>query len=83
MDLAAWLQYLRRRRAIRALLGRVLISFAALQVIDPLLRALDPPRNPAVSGFELGIPRSIGRIGNPRTLTGVRRRHQGLSTPGR
>ena len=40
MDLAAWFQELRRRRVIRALLGWGLLSFAVLQVIEPLQHAL-------------------------------------------
>ena len=40
MDLAAWFQELRRRRVIRALLGWGLLSFAILQVVEPLQHAL-------------------------------------------
>jgi TolB-like protein/tetratricopeptide (TPR) repeat protein len=41
VDLAAWFQELRRRRVIRALLGWGLLSFAVLQVIEPVMHALD------------------------------------------
>lgn len=41
MDLSAWFQELRRRRVIRALLGWGLLSFAILQVIEPVMHALD------------------------------------------
>jgi serine/threonine-protein kinase len=41
VDLAAWYQELRRRRVIRALLGWGLLSFAVLQVIEPVMHALD------------------------------------------
>jgi tetratricopeptide (TPR) repeat protein len=40
VDLSTWLQELRRRRVIRALLGWGLLSFAILQVIEPLQHAL-------------------------------------------
>jgi tetratricopeptide (TPR) repeat protein len=40
VNLAAWFQELRRRRVIRALLGWGLLSFAVLQVIEPLQHAL-------------------------------------------
>jgi tetratricopeptide (TPR) repeat protein len=40
LDLAAWLQELRRRRVIRALLAWGLFSFAVLQVVEPVQHAL-------------------------------------------
>jgi tetratricopeptide (TPR) repeat protein len=40
MDLAAWFQELRRRRVIRALLAWGLVSFAVLQVVEPVQHAL-------------------------------------------
>ena len=40
MDLAAWFQELRRRRVIRALVGWGLLSFAVLQVVEPVQHAL-------------------------------------------
>jgi tetratricopeptide (TPR) repeat protein len=40
VDLAAWFQELRRRRVIRALLGWALLSFAVLQIVEPLQHAL-------------------------------------------
>ena len=58
MDLAAWFQELRRRRVIRALLGWGLVSFAVLQVVDPILRAFDLTRTPSVTGFGHGIQTS-------------------------
>jgi len=43
MDLAAWFQELKRRRVIRALLGWGLVSFAVLQVIEPVMHGLELP----------------------------------------
>jgi tetratricopeptide (TPR) repeat protein len=40
VDLAAWFQELRRRRVIRALLGWGLLSFAVLQIVEPVQHAL-------------------------------------------
>jgi len=40
VDLSAWLQELRRRRVIRALFAWGLLSFAILQVVEPLQHAL-------------------------------------------
>jgi hypothetical protein len=62
MDLAAWFQELRRRRVIRALLGWGLVSFAVLQVIDPILRAFHLTRTPSVTGFGRGIRVAKHRI---------------------
>jgi hypothetical protein len=40
VDLSAWLQEVRRRRIIHALLGWGLLSFAVLQIVEPVQHAL-------------------------------------------
>jgi tetratricopeptide (TPR) repeat protein len=61
MDLAAWFQELRRRRVIRALLGWGLISFAVLQVIEPIQHAL------RLSDWVLQVVVAVLAIGFPVT----------------
>jgi tetratricopeptide (TPR) repeat protein len=59
VDLSAWLQELRRRRVIRALLAWGLFSFAVLQVVEPVQHALglaDWTLKLAVAVLALGFP---------------------------
>jgi eukaryotic-like serine/threonine-protein kinase len=63
MDLAAWFQELRRRRVIRALLGWGLLSFAILQVIEPLQHALGLGEwflKAVVAALAVGFPLTAG-----------------------
>ena len=43
MNLSTWLEEVRRRRVIRAMVGWGLFSFAALQVVEPVQHALGHP----------------------------------------
>ena len=43
MNLSGWIQELKRRRVFRALIGWGVVSFALLQVAEPLMHALDLP----------------------------------------
>jgi serine/threonine-protein kinase len=45
LNLAAWIQELRRRRVFRALIGWGVASFAILQVAEPLMHALGLPES--------------------------------------
>jgi tetratricopeptide (TPR) repeat protein len=59
VDLSAWLQELRRRRVIRALLAWGLFSFAVLQVVEPVQHALglaDWTLKLTVAVLALGFP---------------------------
>jgi tetratricopeptide (TPR) repeat protein len=63
VDLSAWFQELRRRRVIRALLGWGLLSFAVLQVVEPVQHALgmgDWFLKVVVANLALGFPVTAG-----------------------
>ena len=63
MNLAAWLQELRRRRVIRAMLGWGLFSFAVLQVVEPVQHALRLPEwslQVVVAILAIGFPVTAG-----------------------
>jgi len=63
VDLAAWLQELRRRRVIRALLAWGLFSFAVLQVVEPVQHALglaDWVLKAVVAVLAIGFPVTAG-----------------------
>jgi tetratricopeptide (TPR) repeat protein len=63
VDLAAWFQELRRRRVIRALLGWGLLSFAVLQIVEPVQHALgigDWFLKAVVAVLAVGFPATAG-----------------------
>jgi TolB-like protein/Flp pilus assembly protein TadD len=62
LNLSAWLQELKRRRVFRALAGYGLVSFALLQVIEPVMHGLELPDwvlKVLVIGLGLGLPVTI------------------------
>jgi TolB-like protein/Flp pilus assembly protein TadD len=62
VDLSAWLQEFKRRRVFRALAGYGLISFALLQVAEPVIHGLNLPDwtlKALVIGLGLGFPLTV------------------------
>jgi TolB-like protein/Flp pilus assembly protein TadD len=62
VDLSAWLQEFKRRRVFRALAGYGLISFALLQVVEPVMHGLNLPDwnlKVLVIGLGLGFPLTV------------------------
>jgi hypothetical protein len=60
--ISAFLAELRRRRVFRALLGWGLVSFAVLQVVEPVLHALHLPEawlTGVVAVLALGFPATV------------------------
>jgi len=63
MNLSTWLEEVRRRRVIRAMVGWGLFSFAALQVVEPVQHALglaDWALKVVVAVLALGFPVTAG-----------------------
>ena len=59
MELAPWFQELKRRRVFRALFGYCVVSFAVLQIIEPVMHGLDLPRwvlSATVVALGIGFP---------------------------
>jgi TolB-like protein len=62
VNLSAWIEELKRRRVFRALAGYGLVSFALLQVVEPVMHGLDLPEwvlKVVVIGLGLGLPVTI------------------------
>ncbi len=59
MDAASWLEEMKRRRVFRALIGYGVVSFAVLQVIEPVMHGLDLPNwvlSATVVALGIGFP---------------------------
>src|SRR5260370_17011652 len=59
VERASWFGEMRRRRVFRALIGYGIVSFAVLQVIDPVMHGLSLPERvltATVVGLGLGFP---------------------------
>jgi tetratricopeptide (TPR) repeat protein len=86
MDLSAWFRELRRRRVIRALLGWGLLSFAVLQVIEPLQHALGLGEwflKAVVAVLAVGFPATAGLSwAFDLTRSGVERTAPAAEEPG-
>ena len=59
MELGAWFEEMKRRRVFRALIGYGIVSFAVLQIIEPVMHGLNLPEwvlSVTVLGLGLGFP---------------------------
>src|SRR5439155_23265699 len=62
VKLSIWLQELKRRRVLRALVTYAVVAFAILQVIEPVMHGLALPEwllKAVVIGLGLGLPITI------------------------
>ncbi len=59
VETASWFEEMKRRRVFRALIGYGIVSFAVLQVIEPVMHGLSLPEwvlTATVVGLGLGFP---------------------------
>ena len=59
MQSASWFEEMKRRRVFRALIGYGVVSFAVLQIIEPVMHGLDLPAwvlSATVIGLGIGFP---------------------------